>query len=202
MNEQLIKVIKIAGDLLSQSNNRIAWNLFLAFIPLGISYYLFKFARQRNFIWWLSLPVFLAFLPNASYILTDSIHIIELSANYPTWATIFILIPQYSIFIIAGFEAYVISLSLLNHYLINNGLKKYTIVFQGIIHSLCVLGIYLGRFERFNSWDLVTMPVTVLVKTAEDLFNIWKIFTLAIAFLIVWLLAEFIELINSKFMGD
>ncbi|BAZ46674.1 hypothetical protein NIES4102_37110 [Chondrocystis sp. NIES-4102] len=202
MNEQLIKVIKIAGDLLSQSNNRIAWNLFLAFIPLGISYYLFKVAQQRNFIWWLIALIFLAFLPNASYILTDSIHIIELSANYPTWATICILIPQYTLFIIAGFEAYVISLSWLNDYLINNGLKKYTIVIQAIAHCLCVLGIYLGRFERFNSWDLVTMPVTVLVKTAEDLFDLWKILTLAIAFLIVWLLAEFTGLINSKFMGD
>ena len=85
--------ISIALDLFSQSDRRIIWNLFLAFIPTSISYYLFRSLVVRNLSWWILLIIFIAFLPNAPYILTDSIHMIELSQkNDPLWTIIFILI--------------------------------------------------------------------------------------------------------------
>ncbi|MGL5794193.1 MAG: DUF1361 domain-containing protein, partial [Waterburya sp.] len=144
--------------------------------------------------------IFLAFLPNAPYILTDSIHILELSQqSYPWWAIILILIPQYILFIIVGFEAYVISLNLLDSYLVNLIAKKYTILIQAIAHFLGVIGIYLGRFERFNSWDLITKPGEVILKTGQDLLDIWKLLTIAIAFLLIWLLSSITMLINNKF---
>jgi uncharacterized membrane protein len=199
MTSQLIDWIEISWDLFNQSSDRIAWNLFLAFIPLILSFYLFRLSTRRNFIWWLIVIIFLAFLPNAAYILTDSIHILELSQkSYPLWAIILILIPQYIVFILVGFETYVISLSLLDKYLINLITKKYLILIQAIAHLLCVIGIYLGRFERFNSWDLITKPGEVLLKTGQDLFDIWKLFTIAIAFLLIWLLSTLTMLINNK----
>ncbi len=199
MTSQLIDWIEISWNLFNQSSDRIIWNLFLAFIPLTLSFYLFRLAATRNFIWWLIIIIFLAFLPNAPYILTDSIHIIELSQKcYPWWAIILILIPQYILFIIVGFEAYVISLSLLDKYLTNLIAKKYAILMQAIAHFLCVIGIYLGRFERFNSWDLVTKPGEVILKTGQDLLDIWTLSTLAIAFLLIWLLSSFIMLTNNK----
>ncbi|MGL6344451.1 MAG: DUF1361 domain-containing protein [Waterburya sp.] len=199
MISQLIDWIEISWDLFNQSSDRITWNLFLAFIPLTLSFYLFRLTATRNFVWWLVIIIFLAFLPNAPYILTDSIHILELSQqNYPWWAIILILIPQYILFITLGFEAYVISLSLLEKYLTNLIAKKYTISIQAIAHFLCVIGIYLGRFERFNSWDLVTKPGEVILKTGQDLLDIWKLLTIAIAFLLIWLLSSITILINNK----
>ena len=92
MAAQLINWIQISGDLFNQSTPRIIWNLFLAFIPLLLSFYLFRPPAMRNILWWTLLLIFIAFLPNAPYILTDSIHIIELSQeNYPNWAIILIL---------------------------------------------------------------------------------------------------------------
>jgi len=191
--------IQISLNLLSQSNDRIIWNLFLAFIPLALSYYLFHPLARRNLFWWALLIIFMAFLPNAPYILTDSIHIIELSQkDYPLWAIIFILIPQYMVFITAGFGAYAMSLIKLDNYLINFINQKYLIVINAIAHLLCVVGIYLGRFERFNSWDLVTKPATVVLTTAQDLLDVGKLFSLAIAFISIWLLSELIKLVNNS----
>ena len=199
MAAQLINWIQISGDLFNQSTPRIIWNLFLAFIPLLLSFYLFRPPAMRNILWWTLLLIFIAFLPNAPYILTDSIHIIELSQeNYPNWAIILILIPQYILFICLGFEAYVISLVKLELYLTNYIAQKYLILVNAIAHSLCIVGVYLGRFERFNSWDFVTKPGIVLVTTLQDLFDGWKILSMAIAFLTIWLLSELIKLVNQK----
>lgn len=199
MAAQLINWIQISGDLFNQSTPRIIWNLFLAFIPLLLSFYLFRPPAMRNILWWTLLLIFMAFLPNAPYILTDSIHIIELSQeNYPNWAIILILIPQYILFICLGFEAYVISLVKLELYLTNFIAQKYLILVNAIAHSLCIVGVYIGRFERFNSWDFVTKPGIVLVTTLQDLFDGWKILSMAIAFLTIWLLSELIKLVNQK----
>jgi uncharacterized membrane protein len=196
---QLFNWINISGHLFNQSTSRIIWNLFLAFIPFALSFYLFRLTALRNLWWWISLLIFVAFLPNAPYILTDSIHIVELSqGNYPHWAIVLVLIPQYMLFICLGFEAYVISLVKLEQYLTNFMAPKYLSLVNGIAHSLCIVGIYIGRFERFNSWDFVTKPGTVLITTIQDLENGWKILSMAIAFLTLWLLSELIKLVNEK----
>ena len=191
--------IQISLNLLNQSTSRITWNLFLAFIPLILSYYLFRPLAIRNLGWWLLLIVFVAFLPNAPYILTDSIHIIELSQNYPLWSIILVLIPQYILFIIAGFEAYVISLSRLDNYLVDFIAKKNLIIINAIAHLLCVVGIYIGRFERFNSWDLVTKPAEVILTTIRDLLEIENLFSIAIAFILIWLVSELTKLVNNSY---
>lgn len=196
---QLINCLQLAANLFNQSTSGIIWNLFLALIPLALSLYLFRSKSNRNFLWWITLIVFIAFLPNAPYVLTDSIHIIELSQkSYPLWAVIGVLIPQYSLFIVAGFEAYVISLMYLETYLVEQVTSQYLLLSKIIIHSLCVIGIYLGRFERFNSWDLVTKPVNVMVTTIQDLLDGGKLLSMAIALILIWLLTELTKRVNLK----
>ena len=198
MPGQFLDWIQISLNLFNQSTDRIVWNLLLAFIPLTLSFYLFRLSARRNLLWWVTLPIFIAFLPNAPYILTDSIHIIELSHNYPNWAIALVLIPQYSLFIVAGFEAYVVALTKLEEYLASWFAQNYSILVKAIAHSLCVVGVYLGRFERFNSWDFVTQPRKVIVTTIQDLLDPWKLLSMAIAFLVIWLLAELVELANAR----
>ena len=203
MTSQVIDWIQISLNLLSQSTNRIIWNLFLAAIPFAFSFYLFRLSAKRNVFWWFSLLIFIAFLPNAPYILTDSIHIIELSQqDYPRWAIIFILLPQYVLFIVAGFEAYIISLIRFERYLTNLVAPEYIapslVISNAIAHGLCVVGIYIGRFERFNSWDFATKPILVLATTIQDLCDGWKLLSMAITFLLIWLLSELVKLVNRK----
>ena len=198
MAGRLYDWIQISLNLFNQSTARIIWNLFLAFIPLALSFYLFRPSAKRNLAWWTILLIFIALLPNAPYILTDSIHIIELSQNYPTWAVISVLIPQYVLFIIAGFEAYVVSLTKLDNYCADLLTQKYLILLKAIAHGLCVVGIYLGRFERFNSWDFVTKPKIVIMTTVRDLLDGEKLLSMAIALITIWLLTELVRLVNHK----
>ncbi len=192
----------LALEVLSQSNRRIIWNLFLALIPLIFSLYLFRSAVNRSLIWWVGLVVFIAFLPNAPYILTDTIHLPELIArNYPLSIVVLVLIPQYILFVLAGFHAYVIALMRLDNYLQHLQQTNYQIiVVNAIIHSLCTVGIYLGRFERFNSWDLVTRPQIVIAKTFVDLTHPPVILSLAIAFVVLWGLTELVKLHNLSLL--
>lgn len=199
MLSQLFNWFDLALEVINQSNRRVIWNLFLALIPLIFSFYLFRPSVSRSVIWWACLLIFIAFLPNAPYILTDTIHLLELIArNYPRSIVILVLMPQYIFFVLAGFQAYVIALMRLDNYLISLEQSPYLVTVNAIIHGLCAVGVYLGRFERFNSWDLVTQPQIVIATTLRDLVHLEPIISLAIAFSLLWGLTEFVKLHNLK----
>lgn len=157
---------------LDKSSFWILWNLFLAFIPLALSFWLFrvKNSDRQLALWWFLSLVFIAFLPNAPYLLTDIIHLIRAIQNeYPIWILTLVLIPVHFFAIISGFEAYVISLINLGEYLKRKGASKQILIGTELsIHAICAVGVFLGRFLRFNSWDLVTKP-GVLISESLDI---------------------------------
>ncbi|MBE9046206.1 DUF1361 domain-containing protein [Pleurocapsales cyanobacterium LEGE 10410] len=168
----------------------IVWNLFLAFIPLVISFGLFlRRSKKRSLLWWLGFVVFIAFLPNAPYLLTDIIHLIEaIRAGYSIWITTLIFIPLHLLAILVGWEAYVISLINQSHYLRKHGARKLVFPSELLTHALCAVGIFLGRFRRFNSWDLVTKPDVLMVSTLSDLTTKKPLLVIAITFVILSIL--------------
>ncbi len=166
----------------------ILWNLFLAFIPLVLSFWLFRRQKiSRSLVWWLAYVVFIAFLPNAPYLLTDIIHLIRgTRAGISAWVVALVLIPLHLSAIIGGFEAYVISVINQGYYLKKRGMGRLTVWLSELtIHLLCAIGIYMGRFRRFNSWDLVTDPGNVVVTTINDLTNRQPAVVVLITFLIL-----------------
>jgi uncharacterized membrane protein len=165
---------------------RILWNLFLAYIPLFLSVWLFRWSSRRSLFWWVILAAFIAFLPNAPYILTDIIHYIRsIRQGLSDSIIIFALTPQYLIFLIGGFQAYVMSLLNLEFYLIKIGQEKSIFAVQILIHFLSAIGIYLGRFLRFNSWDFVTQPDELAETLAQDLSHKQPVLAIAITFIIL-----------------
>lgn len=177
---------------LSRYSGWIAWNLFLAFIPLVLSFILFRKSsiskalgitsskespiqsnpskQPRSLFWWILLVVYGAFLPNAPYVLTDVIHLIQATWATPSvWVITLFYIPLHVGAIALAFEAYVVSLINQSAYLRRIGLQRYIFGLELLTHSLCAIGIYLGRFVRLNSWDLVTDPHNVLLATLNDL---------------------------------
>lgn len=176
----------------------MAWNLFLAFVPFALSVWLFRRAsfssassfslriRPRSLLWWLGVLVFVAFLPNAPYVLTDIIHLIDgIRANDSVWVITLILIPQYLLFIFTGFEAYVLSLINLGYYLHRQGWGKFIFGAELLIHGLSAIGIYLGRFLRFNSWDLATQFDTLAGSVIDDVVGKRPLSVIAITFVVI-----------------
>lgn len=174
----------------------IVWNLFLAFIPLALSFWLFRQRKRARLpLWWVIFLIYAAFLPNAPYLLTDIIHLIQaIRAGFSAWIITLIFIPLHSFAILSGWEAYVISLINQSHYLRRQGAAKFVPYAELTTHALCAIGVYLGRFRRFNSWDFVTQPDILLVRTVDDLTAKRPLVVIGITFVVItvlyWLMRE------------
>ncbi|MBD1929644.1 DUF1361 domain-containing protein [Trichocoleus sp. FACHB-90] len=189
MKFELINWMVNIARVLRLNSRWMTWNLFLAFIPLALSVWLFRSNQKRSLIWWVGLCVFVAFLPNAPYLLTDIIHLIhDIRTINSVWMITLILIPQYLLVILAGFEAYVLSIINLGYYLQRQGLGKYILAVELTLHGLSAVGIFLGRFLRFNSWDLITQPDALLTSVVDDLVGKWPLLVMLITFGVVTLL--------------
>jgi uncharacterized membrane protein len=190
------QILAGALDTFNWYSGWIVWNLFLALIPLALSFWLFRRrSNARPFLWWLGAIVFIAFLPNAPYLLTDIIHLIRaIRSGFSAWVIALIFIPMHLFAILSGFEAYVISLINQGHYLRRQGAGKWVMGSELLVHALCAVGVYLGRFRRFNSWDLVTDPGNILVTTFNDLTAKRPLAVIVITFVILtvlyWLMKQ------------
>lgn len=190
------RLFRILSSLSSVYSGWIIWNLFLAFIPLALSYWLFRRTKNpRTWLWWAIFVVYTAFLPNAPYMLTDVIHLIRgARLGISAWAIALVIIPIHVMAMLAGFEAYVIALINQARYLKWHGAQRFILPAELLFHALCSIGIYLGRFRRFNSWDLVTDPSDVLTSTLDDLTSRWPLVVILVTFIILavfyWLMKQ------------
>ncbi len=159
-----------SGDRTAQF--KVIWWIALGLISLAMSIFLFKREKsRRTAVWWLSLVAFIAFLPNAPYVLTDIIHLIKgtSSGNLRVWVIALVFIPLHTAAILISFEAYTLSIINLAYYLKQKGNERFILPTELFIHALSAIGIYLGRFVRLNSWDLATDPTSVLATTLNAL---------------------------------
>jgi uncharacterized membrane protein len=148
----------------------MVWNLFLALLPWAMSHGLFRAGVRRSPLWWLGVLVFIAFLPNAPYVLTDLIHLERDLTRVPSEILdTLVVIPRYSLFMLLGFGAYVLSLMRIGDYLKQQGQSRWILPMEMGLHGLSAIGIYLGRVERFNSWDIVTRPQVLLQGVIDNL---------------------------------
>ncbi|MFK7970794.1 MAG: DUF1361 domain-containing protein [Bacteroidia bacterium] len=141
----------------------LVWNLFLAWIPLIISSGV-KSLKGGGFIW---LIPWLLFLPNAPYILTDLLHLRPRPAS-PYWFDLIILTSS----AITGLMIGITSLMQVEK-LIRSQLPSWFTHLS--VLGICLLtgfGIYLGRFQRWNSWDLISHPLRLLRDAASLLTQI------------------------------
>jgi uncharacterized membrane protein len=146
-------------------------------------------------VWWVGFLVFIAFLPNAPYLLTDIIHLIQaIRDDYSAWVITLVILPPHLFAIVAGFESYVICLINLGYYLHQQGASKFILPAEIMTHALCAVGVYLGRFKRFNSWDFVTQPDDLVRSVLDDLTSKRPVLVMAITFLVIavlyWLMKQ------------
>ncbi len=145
------------------------WNLFLAWIPLVLVYLLKEYASRqgtKTLVAVLLAVLFVGFLPNTFYIATDLIHLQDASDR-----TLFFDMAMLLQFTLSGFWIGCVSLYEF-HMLLRRTVKtKYADVALAICILLSGYAIYLGRFLRWNSWDIVTNPVGLVYDVSERFIN-------------------------------
>ena len=135
------------------------WNLFLAWMPLLLAVW-FSRLHQR---WAIAVVgiAWLGFLPNAVYLVTDLTHLGGSTANL--WRHIL----QFGIAAWTGTMLGVVSLRIV-HTCIERRFGR--VVGWGMVAAstaLCAVGVVIGRFQRWNSWDIIVRPADVAASTFD-----------------------------------
>jgi uncharacterized membrane protein len=149
----------------------LLWNLFLAWIPYLSSLWAdYLHQRYPRRWWYLVAPglLWLVFFPNAPYIVTDFWHLQE-RTPVPMWYDIGLL----SVFAWTGLFLAVFSLHTIQRLVRSYLGSVLSWVFVMVALGLGGLGIYLGRFLRWNSWDLLLRPGDVLGDVVALLTHPW-----------------------------
>jgi uncharacterized membrane protein len=144
-------------------------NLALAIVPFLVSSALLLYPKTRSNKFYLAAisGVWLLFLPNAPYIITDFLHFKRFS-SMPEWFDILMLISFSWTGIAFGF----ISLRQMQQIWQSTFSPAISQIFIFICCLLSGFGIYLGRFMRYNSWDIISHPVDLLTDIPLLLFQL------------------------------
>ena len=140
----------------------MVWNLFLAYIPLVIINYLVKNNITQKWKQIILFSCWLLFFPNALYIVTDLVHL-EIDTNVPKWFDAILLFSSSMVSLIMAFiSLYNAELFIKRYYS-----KNATTVSVLVLLFMGSFGVYLGRFLRWNSWDIIHHPFRLLACIAE-----------------------------------
>ena len=149
----------------------LIWNLFLAWVPLLAAWWAFRLAR-RGFGARVSALVvaWLLFFPNAPYMLTDFVHLSRDEGRRgasPLW---------YDALMLSSFAWTALLLGFVSLYLIHALIRRRAGDAAGWVAVTSVLGlasigVYIGRFAHFNSWDALTRPRDVLAGIGQALHS-------------------------------
>ena len=145
----------------------LLWNLFLAWIPYLVSSYLVWRQPKSRSVWIGGFLLWLIFLPNAPYIITDLFHL-RPKTGVPYWLDLMILIS----FAWTGLILGLASLRHLHIHLFNQLGKWWGWLITACLLLLSGFGVYLGRFERWNSWDLFTDPTAIFKEISQLLLQL------------------------------
>jgi uncharacterized membrane protein len=139
----------------------LAWNLFLAWVPFAFAILAYDSSKRGFRLSFIPLAaLWLLFFPNAPYIVTDLFHLRDLAGVAPLW---------YDVLLFTAFAWTGLLLGLISLYLMQTAVRRLVGSFLSWVAVVAALGlasfgIYLGRFERWNSWDAVNRPHALLAS--------------------------------------
>lgn len=133
----------------------LAWNLFLAWVPFMLALALYDSERQRRprAVMAVLGVLWLLFLPNAPYIVTDFVHVGEVPGA-PLWFDAGMTAAFAGTGLVLGLGSLLLVQGVVARRL--GALRGWLMI--GPVLLLCSVGISIGRFQRLNSWDVLTRP--------------------------------------------
>jgi uncharacterized membrane protein len=146
----------------------LAWNLVLAYVPFLVSNWLsrhIEILRSRIKLF-LLLFTWLLFMPNSFYILTDLFHLENMGYGHPWFDLTLILSFAWN-----GILLGVLSIGKMEMLLKQAKGKFISGLVICAVMWLNAFGIYIGRFLRFNSWDVFINPFSLFGEIADIILN-------------------------------
>lgn len=168
----IICVLMIAINAISVKSTYyfyLPYNLLLAFISPILAIILKSRLESQE---WLRVPnliitvLLLLFLPNSFYMITDLIHVQAVIGIDVLYNIIF---TNLAIFI--GLTAGFVGLFIFHNELIKRMYYKYAHILVGLLIILISFGVYLGRYLRWNSWDILINPGGILFDASDTLIH-------------------------------
>jgi uncharacterized membrane protein len=145
----------------------LLWNLLLAWIPLVLALAVYDWYRRGVGLALLApaIGLWLLFLPNAPYIVTDFVHLSAADERTTLW---------FDAIVVSAFAWTGLLLGFASLYLIHAVVRHRfgaTLGWAGVLTVLALTsaGVYLGRFLGWNSWDLLVRPGQRLAEIAPGL---------------------------------
>lgn len=139
----------------------LIWNLILAYIPFCITITI-KRVKPKNISFVLFFILWLLFLPNAPYIITDIFHL-KKQTNIPIWFDLLLILS----FALNGLLLFFLTVYDMHKHLLTRISHKSTSFITLVTLLLSGFGIYLGRFLRWNSWDIISNPKLLLLDITD-----------------------------------
>ncbi|QDY82068.1 DUF1361 domain-containing protein [Paenibacillus polymyxa] len=178
------------------------WDIFLAWVPVFISLLMvaltkLRNAKAKNILLFFAAWIWLFFLPNALYLVTELLHAFrfyDVNPDTRFWLNTQFWLIVFTSFSAAGIGLFLTSLCVLTvHRMLRkiySGWLAWGIVF--VMLWLASIGVYIGRFARLNSWDVLLQPLVLLadiwrwvIYAGEKLHLLsfsWLVFGMALIF--------------------
>lgn len=147
----------------------LVFNLFLGWLPLlwaCLAVHLARRAEPRPLPFWICSALWLLFLPNAPYLFTDLTHLLGKSLPH-YWTDM----AKILLFAMGAMGAGMLSLRLMHGLVSSHFGRLVGWLFVLSVSVLSSIGVALGRFRRWNSWDALQNPQNIL-KDAFDLTGV------------------------------
>ncbi len=159
-----IASIQDVANTRSETFMFLVWNLFLAWIPYWLSMAMHHFSKKWIVV--ILLMTWLVFLPNAPYLVTDLLHV-RFRPPVPYWYDTMMLFSFAWTGLFLGF----LSLLDVQCFLEKKFGKKISDVLIWIAIILCAFGVYIGRCQRWNTWDIITHPYQLFCDIMQVVFH-------------------------------
>ncbi len=181
----------------------MSWNLFLGWIPYLTSL-LFKPAeRYSKNARILLFGVWLLFFPNALYIVTDIIHLEE-TERIPLWYDAVLLFMCSFAGLAMAFASVVNTEEMLRKCLPAKQ-QKFMRFFVITIFFVGSFGVYLGRFQRWNSWNIINDPLSLVTDILSNFispiehYRTWAVtILLTVLYSVVWFFINAFTLLRPQ----
>lgn len=147
----------------------MGWNLVLAIIPALLAWLLVIRVQKYGWLMWQQVILtllWIVFLPNSFYLITDLVH---LRPNYE--ASIFFDISLLSSFVFLGLVYGYISVFLVHNQLMRRMAPRFAYLCIALLFLLVSFAVFLGRYTRWNTWDILLRPAGLLFDVSDRFIN-------------------------------